>query len=685
MRLLNPLTLLTMLSPLTLAAELPDIDAPLRTGASASNDAAVVIGNEDYIDVADVPYAAADADAFRNFLIYTRGVPQSQVQTLNDASPAEMQRAVERAAQEVGPGGVLWVYYAGHGAAHPTTRERVLLGRYAKLSPDPVIFGEGVIRVQDLKAAASVGTGEAVFIVDACYSGTGRSGEALGDGRFAVPTSYAAAPSASEWTATQPDQVASPLHAAGHGAFTYFAVGALRGWADGELDGRRDGEVSLKEAQAYVARVLREVGLRNQSPAVVGGDALALIYSGGLEAAPDLRDFTSASSGPVTSGMVVSSGDFVANLDVSAALAAKACDDAAEREARAQRSARMESEVRILEKKARVAWSTLGPQAEACLALDEPSRAPCISKVEEFITWAGELEVVFTEGFEAVQTDCGQRSVPMTAQRKSVAVRELEAAEAALAKLEGKGTDSAGTFGYEMVKLSPGRFMMGSSYGDDDETPHPVRISHSFSMGKTEVTQGLYKQVMGKNPSKFSSCGDSCPVEQVSWYDVVTFVNKLSELEGLEACYEINGENVSWPRGLSCKGYRLPTEAEWEYAARAGLSTTYSGSTNLSEVGWYKDNSDSKIHPVAQKRANAWGLYDMSGNVWEWTWDWYDAKYYQSSSDVDPVGPHGGSIRVVRGGSWLFKASYARVANRSNYGPSYRSVNLGFRLSKSTP
>jgi sulfatase modifying factor 1 len=246
-------------------------------------------------------------------------------------------------------------------------------------------------------------------------------------------------------------------------------------------------------------------------------------------------------------------------------------------------------------------------------------------------------------------------------------------------------TQLGDTSGYEMVLVPSGTFTMGSSEGGGDETPHEVTISRSFWVGKTEVTQGLYKQVRGENPSGFSSCGDSCPVEQVSWFDAVTFANKLSELEGLEACYVISGESVSWPRGLSCMGYRLPTEAEWEYAAGAGQSTTYAGSNELDEVGWYGDNSGMKTHPVAQKRANAWGLYDMSGNVWEWTWDWYDSSYYQSSSNVDPVGPNGGSSRVGRGGGWGSVASYARVADRNVSAPSRRDDSLGFRLSRSNP
>jgi len=679
---------LAMLAPAHATETWPDIDTPLRTEASAPNDAAVVIGNEKYTDVADVAYAGADADAFRSFLLYTRGVPQDRVQVLDNASPRQMEESVKEAASQVGAGGVLWVYYAGHGAAHPVNKERVLLGRGAVLDPNPVLFEEGVVPLETLKQAAAAARGEAVFIVDACYSGTGRTGDALGDGRFAVPPSYDAMSEVIEWTATQPDEVASPLHAAGHGAFTYFAVGALRGWADGEL-GKKDGAVSLSEAQAYVSTSLRAVGQREQTPAVVGNDAMALVDSRGLESAPDLRGLSIGGAPAIhaTSGELVSSGGFVADLDVSAALAEKACAEAAEGLASSRRSSRVSSETKALSKEAESAWSQLEPSAEACLGLDLAERSPCIVKVSEYIAWAGSLEVALTEGFEQVSTDCGERSVAMSAQHKQVSVPELEAAAAILVRLESASSTlaespsaSAGKYGYEMVQVPGGIFSM-TLFGD--RLAHDVSIS-GFWMGTTEVTQGLYQQVMGTNPSRASSCGASCPVEKVSWSDAVSFANKLSELEGLEACYSISGSSVSWPKGRACMGYRLPTEAEWEYAARAGQSTAYAGSNELGEVAWYNANSDIKTHPVAQKQSNAWGIYDMSGNVWEWVWDRY-GRYYESSSKTDPAGPETGNSRVFRGGGYSSGLTENKVDYRKPNAPSNSSHIVGFRLSRSSP
>lgn len=227
--------------------------------------------------------------------------------------------------------------------------------------------------------------------------------------------------------------------------------------------------------------------------------------------------------------------------------------------------------------------------------------------------------------------------------------------------------------GIEMVLIPAGSFKMGRDPNfedgrNDDETPrHSVKISRPFYMGKTEVTQEQWVEVMGTNPSSFK--GRTNPVENVSWEDVQTFIARLNEKEGT-------------------KVYRLPTEAEWEYATRAGGTGRYCFGEDEGELGayaWYAGNSGEKTHPVGQLKANAWGLYDVHGNVWEWTQDWYSDSYYASSPGTDPVGPTSGSRRVDRGGSWGNSAYYARAAYRDNFTPGYRLISLGFRLSRSIP
>jgi formylglycine-generating enzyme required for sulfatase activity len=239
------------------------------------------------------------------------------------------------------------------------------------------------------------------------------------------------------------------------------------------------------------------------------------------------------------------------------------------------------------------------------------------------------------------------------------------------------------------VRIKPGTFMMGSPEGepdrDADEVQHRVTLTRDFLMQATEVTQGQYQEVMGYNPSRNSSCGGECPVESVSWHESAAYCNALSAREVLSSCYRCSGSGPSVtcePVGnpYQCAGYRLPTEAEWEYAARAGTTGPRYGDVNA--VAWYDQNSGSTLHPVRQKQPNAWGLYDMLGNVWEWSHDWYTEN---PGGATDPWGPGAGSYRVVRGGSWLCDAGYVRAASRFRFTSGTRYNDLGFRPSKTVP
>jgi formylglycine-generating enzyme required for sulfatase activity len=247
----------------------------------------------------------------------------------------------------------------------------------------------------------------------------------------------------------------------------------------------------------------------------------------------------------------------------------------------------------------------------------------------------------------------------------------------------------------EMVFVPGGSFQMGDTAGggySDEKPVHTVTLT-GFYMGKYEVTQAQYQAVMGNNPSYFS--GNNLPVENVTWFDAIEFCNKLSEREGLQAVYTISGRSPStgYPitsatvtANWSRNGYRLPTEAEWEHAAKGGNGSpgnyTYSGSNTVGNVAWYDGNSGSATHAVGTKAANGLGLHDMSGNVWEWCWDRYSSSYYSSSPANDPRGASSGSVRVGRGGSWYFSAEYVRSAGRFNSDPDYRGSVIGFRLAR---
>jgi len=220
----------------------------------------------------------------------------------------------------------------------------------------------------------------------------------------------------------------------------------------------------------------------------------------------------------------------------------------------------------------------------------------------------------------------------------------------------------------EMVFVKGGTFTMGATSeqgfdAESDEKPaHNVTLS-DYYIGKYEITQAQWKAVMGNNPSNFEGYPPYYPVERVSWNDVQEYIKKLNQLTG--------------------KTYRLPTEAEWEYAARGGSKRKgykYSGNYTLSGVAWYYENSNRKTHPIGIKKLNELGIYDMSGNVWEWCSDWYASDYYSSSPQTNPQGPSSGSSRVIRGGSWDNFAGSCRVSFRGYVQPDRRRDNLGFRL-----
>jgi formylglycine-generating enzyme len=219
----------------------------------------------------------------------------------------------------------------------------------------------------------------------------------------------------------------------------------------------------------------------------------------------------------------------------------------------------------------------------------------------------------------------------------------------------------------EMVFVKGAIFRMGSNRGSNNEQPVHDVILYDFYIGKYEVTQAEWYRVMTKDPSDryFAGC-DSCPVERVTYDHVQEFIRELNRLTG--------------------QNYRLPTEAEWEYAARGGALSQgfkYSGSNSIDSVAWYDGNSGNEAHPIGRKKPNELGIYDMSGNIYEWCSDWYSPDYYKISLKENPTGPAEGTERVIRGGSWFFDRSGLRVAEREGGNPDFRYGYIGFRLCRS--
>ncbi len=316
-------------------------------------------------------------------------------------------------------------------------------------------------------------------------------------------------------------------------------------------------------------------------------------------------------------------------------------------------------------------------------------------------------------------TSCKNDSVPPEAHTHTFGdwKVETESTDIAAGKLVKKCTTCSEPGGDEMeipagfVYIPAGTFQMGSAAEYPAEKPvHDVTISKGYFMGRHEVTQQLYLAEMGQwggtEPSSTYGEGDDYPAYYVSWYDAVVYCNRRSIAEDLTPCYAIGGKtnpdewgtvpeswtNDTWKDAITCdftkSGYRLPTEAEWEYAARAGDDTTnartWSGTKTENDLGkyaWYSDNSENKTHQVGKKDPNAWGLHDMSGNVWEWCWDWYGG--YRDESVSDPHDGSSGNSRVGRGGGYPNDANGCSVSNRSGFIPGLRSSSLGFRLVRS--
>jgi formylglycine-generating enzyme len=261
--------------------------------------------------------------------------------------------------------------------------------------------------------------------------------------------------------------------------------------------------------------------------------------------------------------------------------------------------------------------------------------------------------------------------------------------------------ESVSKTGKEMLHVRGGIFQMGSTDGDSDEQPIRQVTVHSFYLGIYPVTQALYQPFCGKSPGFHK--GTALPAEQISWYDAIEFCNRLSLAEGYMPVYTIGKyriqekkdpanhsfyDDLKWVVKLNpgANGYRLPTEAEWEYAAKGAKTDghkVYPGTDSKSELeayAWYKDNSNGSTNDVGLKKPNVLGLYDMSGNVWEWCWDWYGD--YSRLLTLNPRGASSGEYRISRGGSWYEKAESCRVSFRGTGYPSYRFSNTGMRLAR---
>ena len=637
------------------AADWPDLSTSPRGTREGANDAAVLIAIEDYPFVDDVAGAGANVDAWMAWLKNGRGVPLARMQVVRDrdANARRIREAVSAAAAQVGPAGTLWFVFIGHGAPSKDGRDGLLVGANADRTAEGIYY-ESVPRAEVMAALGASPAARAVAVLDACFSGQSGSGQALVSGlQPLVPTALlAAAPSkVTVLTAAGSGEFAGPLAGSARPAFSYLALGALRGWADAD-GGNGDGTVSAREVLDYTRGALvATVRGRTQTPTLIGQDvALSAVIDRG--APPDLlgmgRGATSTSVSSTATGGTAA-GDMSA--DVAALKRLKALREA--------RESKLTELARAKAAEGAAAWTELSS------VLSDGSAAE-IAVVEKYVkTWTdAKVWVDDAEG----RTE------------RAVVVASIDAAKAWLAKA-GKGatgsdwvSPSLGT----MKWIPAGTFMMGSPASeagrDSDETQHRVTLTKGFWMMEHEVTQGEWQAVMGSNPAtrpegECSRWGNKAapasnePVYCVAWDEAAEFARRVSARDGVT--------------------YALPTEAQWEFAARGNGTGVYAGGNEVGAVAWTFENSGGRTHPVCQKARNGYGLCDMSGNVWEWTADWMGD--YPSSAVTDPTGAPAGAYRVRRGGSWNDDPRLARVADRGGYDPADRGGNLGFRFSRTVP
>lgn len=668
----------------------PDLSKLPEATGGGERDAAVVVAVEDYVFLPDVAGASDVGIAWYMYLSKVRRVPVVMLLRDGEATVNKMRDALEKAVKRVQPGGRVWFVFIGHGAPSKDGKDGQLVGVTAQADEmDFYPHTLGRSEVLAILGKASSGAQPPVLVLDACFSGTDMAGATLIKGaQFVVSEELADSKSdqATLLTAGRAKDIAGPLPGAARPAFSYLVLGALRGW--GDADG--DGVVTAQEAVRYAqdALISLEPG-RMQEPQRSGLDQPLTVKLTGstVERGPDLADIRLALS------KGVSNASWSGNVqhDVSKKLAEL-------------EKARKEREI----------WETKAREAErAARAAHEAEVGKVWAEVQRVAKGGGPEAKEALEFFLAQYKDHPLGN-PKEAEAKEMLRQVAEAIGAAVN-------------GYVLVK--PGCFQMGSPVSEagrgDDELLHKVCISGAFYVKETEVTQREWREVMGNSPSYFAACGDTCPVENISWWDAIAYANALSAKEGLEQCYDLSwctgtvGVDYKCSgvlfRGVGCKGYRLPTEAEWEFAARAGTQTaTYAGELDLrsehnapvlDDIAWYSGNSGVRYsggsscsnqqdmqhpaeecgtHPVRQKRPNAWGLYDMIGNVWEWCWDGYEPTYYDHSPGTDPVGPSVLSERVNRGGGYSGGGQYGRAADRSRDNPSgIRYSSQGLRTVRS--
>ena len=618
------------------AVEWPSIEQSTYQSTLGENDRVVLISLEEYKNLEDVRNASKNAAEWHTYFTQTLGVPNSHVVLLENAnaSRSKILASLEKSAKKLSKKGKLWVVYIGHGITTFDTEQAAILPYYTENTAKD--FYKSSISMTEIATATKPALESSVFIFDCSFNGLDRYGNALSDNfpkqEGVVPFID---PASTVLSVGKSGEYAPLLEDNFRPAFSFLLLGGLRGWADFD----KNGWVTLTEATDYADIVLQE-----QSTSIQGRLRKQKINEAKEEGPSLVRErIASNAQDPMASleGMVSNSVSL----------------DALLKELSQQRSYEMIIEKEIadqvsgIRQEATKHWLQVKSFAEQ--RTDDPARVAVYAFVRKY----------------------EDTTVEVQGKTYEVEIPEVGLAYKLLARLSTPKIQ-----GVEFTWIRPGSFVMGNST-EEAGPPHLVKISKSFYMSKTEVTQDLYQFIVNENPSAVQ--GELYPVTNVSWLDAVKFANALSVYEGLEDCYTISNDQVTMPMGTDCLGYRLPTEAEWEYAAKAGNNFVYAGGDKVKKLAWSAENSGNEIQFVGLKVPNAWGLHDMSGNAWEWVWDRYAS--YDISDTSNPLGAISGEYRVRRGGSATDPVEMMRIDYRNQGAGNYKSPYQSFRLVRTVP
>ena len=641
---MTALLLMGLLSNNAEAVEWPNLETPVYKTEKQSQDRVVIIALEEYNVLPEVRNAEQSADAWFGYFTETLGIPEGHITVLksSEASALRIESALKKSSKKLHKEGKLWVLYIGHGLTMYDTGEAAILPFYTDDSIEGLY--SKALPMSLMSQWSSKADGRDIFIFDASFNGLDRKGQKIS---MSLPSQKGVLPNVSSKstiiTAAQPGEYAGMV--ANQPALSYLLLGALRGWGDSDANGW----INLTEAVDFADDVSD-----TQQPNIQGRYRRQKI-SEAREQDPRLLEPNKnrIEQSDVLNNQVSSKAEEYQDLGQLLQILEQ------QRKVDIHRDEVVNERVAQERNDATKYWQQI--KVFATQRADDQSLVAVETFVKKYSNLVVEVEIPFENG--AVEIE----KVPIN-------IPEVLQAAKLLTQLQAPAIENV-----EFVWLPSGDFVMGATQGRT--AMHRVSITQPFYISTTEVTQGLYESVMDRNPSEVRN--EDYPVTNISWYDAIEFANQLSAQQGLPECYVISDTGVSFPKGTQCQGYRLPTEAEWEYAAKASKSYAFSGGERVERMAWTRSNSGNEVHFVRSKYPNAWGLYDMSGNVWEWTWDRFAP--YDLAQDKDPMGAATGDYRVRRGGAANAELEYAKVDARYQVYPDYSDAFQGLRLVRTAP